>query len=355
MQTRTKFLMIIIMGLALFCSSFAWGEEVQLDRARVPIASKSAPDLHKAMAAALARVLIKTSGNLSIATLPIIQTQLAQAKHWVISYGYKTVVLPSGSHHLYLQARFDTRAIHELLEQAGQPVWSQHRPVSLIWLQVANNAGTRTVVESSGLHNGAVQAVKAIAAQRGVPIEWPTMDLQDQQYALQSANQLGANTIQQLAQRYGVHIVLAGHVQTLGVQQWRAQWVLWVKDEPTRFRTQAANEQAVIVQGIEQMATLLANRFAMISSHGPQQTVSLSISGINNLSDYVKLKRYLSGLQPIKAVSIDSMGGTQVKLSLQVSGGVDTLTRALQNSHYLQTTGDALASSTLHYRWVENG
>lgn len=354
-----------ILGIAFFVLTIlnmpiiAEAQMVQvpnLNTADIPIASQSQEALQQAMRQALIQVLIKSSGNRGIATLPEIQNTLSSANQLVQSYSYYNQGNTQGRQQLFVSITFNRKGLYRLLRQAGQAVWTSQRPLTLIWLNVVDSQGNRVISSSSD--DQITTALKIYAFQRGLPYLLPEMDLQDQnEVNVDSVQPFDTQNLVASAKRYGVNTVLAGYMKQNANNTWQGQWLLWLNGEPFRWNNQGGTVDAAIRCAMNSTADIMANQFVVEDAQTLQSTVKLAITNVNDLDKYVQVINYLHKLTPISEVSVDDMNGTILLLDVKVVGGVQNLMGVLKNNPHLQVTAMSPPLEPIHaelyYRWVQ--
>lgn len=156
-----------------------------LYEALIPVKSQARKERQEALREGLVQVLIKVSGStaLIVGEDPVVEMALEKPNSYIQQYRYRAVqagsISSTGSTRTerVLWVKFDEKAINKLLRNNGQPVWGRTRPVTLVWLIVAEQ-GNRQLLSSRDKHP-AVAAVENYARQRGLPVQFPYMDLTD--------------------------------------------------------------------------------------------------------------------------------------------------------------------------------
>lgn len=230
-----------------------------------------------------------------------------------------------------LQVVFDSVSIDRLLGQSGLPVWGRERPLTLVLLNVAGGGGSLWV----DAHSPALEreALNRIARERGVPLAWPTLDGVDRSM-LETAEpaQLLA-----LAARHQANAVLLGEMRRDASGASMFHWRL-IADES------AAETLGGIGEGVHLAADTFARLFGTVA--GQLDTVSVEVSGIEDLNDYASTLSYLSGMTLVRQVSIEQVSGDTMRFQLAVRGDAATLRRALALDDKLVPVQDAGVEST---------
>jgi len=258
------------LAAALACiAAFAWPAgaraDVPLYEATVPLKGTTAEDRAAAMAEALRTVAVKASGRRDAANSPAING--ANPTKYVQRY--------STTADKQLKVGFDGRAIEQLLQQAGLPLWPAERPVTAINAPVPDP----TVIE-------------AAAQRRGLPIEWAA----------------GA------AKASAARAVLTG--EPSGAE------FAWTFSHDGR----TAQARGSAEEGVHLAADTLAARYAPASTRS-SSNLSLRVGGMDDLADYSGLLAYLRGLSLVRDIDVESLDGTVITLRLVVRGDRELLGR----------------------------
>lgn len=243
----------------------AAGAEVRPYEVTVPLAGTAAADRSAAMAAALRAVAVKASGRRTAAGNPVINA--ADPARYVQRYSSTATRM--------LKVGFDARAVEQLLQQAGLPLWPAERPVTVIAAAVPDAA-----------------AVEAVAQARGLPIEW------------------GSAPATSTAARAALVGVPSG-----GEFSWR-----FTHDG----RTVEARGSAA--DGIHLAADALALQYAPASTRSTSP-LTLRVDGMQDLADYSGLLAYLRELSLVRRVEVESLDGAVVTLRVAVRGDRELLER----------------------------
>ncbi|MEJ2553469.1 MAG: DUF2066 domain-containing protein [Gammaproteobacteria bacterium] len=306
----------LVTGLAV--SGVARGVEVPgLYEAEVPVTGQSAVERAAASRSALERVLVKVSGNADIAQLPKIEPLLSNAEKLVQRYQYRTAPSPapgtedadtSTAPGQLLWESFDRRTINQHLYDAGVSVWGINRPATLLWLAIEDGRHRYLV---GGDNRPDVQTMLSTEAQqRGLPLNVPLLDLQDQG-ALAVADVWGdfSDVIFKASSRYQPDAILVGRVYATAAGKWQSQWTLYDHGKVSTWGAGPAAQDAVISAGIAGAAGQFAKRYALELTPGVANTVMLSVENVATLADYARVERYLQSLDPVADVQVARVEG----------------------------------------------
>jgi len=241
--------------------------EVPLYEVAVPLKGTTPEDRAAGMADALRAVAVKASGRREAANSPAIAG--ANPTKYVQRY--------STTADKMLKVGFDGRAVEQLLQQAGLPLWPAERPVTVIDAPVVDRA-----------------AMESVAQLRGLPVEWAA----------------GAGAPPSSARR-AVLIGVPGGSEFA--------WTFTHDGRTTEARGPAA-------AGIHLAADTLAARYAPASTRS-SSNLTLRVDGMDDLADYSGLLAYLRELSLVRGVEVESLDGTVITLRVAVRGDRELLGR----------------------------
>jgi hypothetical protein len=329
------------------------GQAQDLYTAEAPVGDEASETRNAKLSELLAEVLVRVSGNTAIGGQPAAREVLDAAPSLVQQFRYRTVGEGERLQRV-LWARFDQAAVDRMMRERGLPVWGQ-RPDVLLWLGTERR-GQRVLFNLESAPE-ARDAALARAAQRGMPLQLPLMDLEDQS-ALQPAD-LWADFvpgIRTASARYLSDVVLVGRLSARADGTWQGSWSLLLGDERQTFLTSAMPLDKGLAFAIDQAQNLLAARFAPMPGAGGIEGTLVRFSGIRDLADYGRLMAMLAALEPVSRVALRHADGDSLIIEFGLRGSSDDLARALENSGELMAepagrlampaqTGEATAPS----------
>jgi len=322
----------------------------RLNIAMVPVNDTSLAARQIALPKALSQVLVKLSGNPKIMTVPMIQEALGQVNQLIQSYDYLNQTLADHSSQLILRVTFNETALKQLLRNLGQANWSDQRLLTLMWIQMVSHGNAMVLSSTNDMHLS--QEVQKTAQLRGVPILFPTMDLQDQSF-ISSKDPFNRSLLQQAVMRYGADAILGGYVRENN-HQWQGRWFLLAKGVPYQWGSKADSIEILLQDAVNDMANLMANQLAMVDDQALQSDVILQVNQVENLEDYVTVLSKLRRLTSVAKVTTQKINDSSLLLCVRVAGGEQALSNALASeSHFVALNRpDTLEhQADLWYRW----
>ncbi len=244
---------------------------------------------------------------------------------------------------LRLWMRFDPDAVRITLQQAALPVWGSARPTILIWLAVEDGMQRSIVGENE--QSPLEWALVKVAAQRGIPVLLPLMDLEDER-RLSFGDLWGgfAAPVRAASARYGTHAVLVGRIRHGSGGEWRARWTLYVGNHTARWRSGADTEAQLLGFGINGLANRLAAQFAVPAGDIARSLVRIEVNGVRSLKAYARVRAYLRRLNPVLHVQTLAVRTARADFRLEIRGDVGVLKQAIGLGRTLTPTGAGPAS-----------
>jgi len=320
----------VLLLCLLWIAALAPGKAATADlfESEVVVPNQSPAERSAAFSKALAEVLVRVAGGNNVLASEPARSLLEDPGKLVQQYRYYT---RPGSQPpvLVMWVRFDEASIRGGLQQQGLSYWGKERPDTLVWLAVEDR-GRRYVV-AAGDDSDVRQQIEAAARQRGVPVVFPLMDLEDQSRARFSDIWGGFfDNVLQASERYSPQAVLIGRLNRSVSGGWSSRWHLQVGGKPSSW-TDTRNDLALLSQqGINDTADILASQFAVATGGaGDSGRVTIEIGGVDSLADYARIDAYLAALTSVADMQLTQVNGSNLQYSLQLNGSLQDLTRTV--------------------------
>jgi hypothetical protein len=295
----------------------------KLFESEVVVSSQSPGVRSQAMKAALQEVLVRVTGQHAVLSSEPAMAMLQNPGQLVQQYRYFTVS-KSQPPVLKLWVQFDGEAIRQALQQQGVTYWGTERPDTLVWLAVEDRGKRYVVAADDG--TDVYRQIEQAARQRGVPVLFPLMDLQDQAQVRFSDIWGGFfENVLDASRRYNPQAVLIGRLNRSPSGGWSSRWHLQVAGKPSSWSDSRQQLDKLAQQGIDDTADILASRFAVSQAGSNVSSVNISVTGVDSLSDYARLSEYLSGLTAVTGVQVEKVTGTDIRYVLQLNGSMEGL------------------------------
>lgn len=349
--------------LALMASVVAFSvqaeQRVDLYQVQELVASQSGEARKAAAADALARVLVRVTGDRKIADLPELSGHLSQAQNYVLQFGYgrsdQTLTDEQGveSPAFALTFRFSEPAVEKLLKRLQLPNWPASRPSLLVWLIEDQWPNGRALVKAPEPE----QSIRQEAMRRGLPIQFPLWDLQDQMMV--NIDQLWSfdeTSIREASARYQPEVIVVGRFSRTSSGEIRGVWQWLDGESQNMVDAQAQTLGAWSAPMIDQLADLLASRYAIVPGQDLTGQLVLTVNDVDGFARYREVLTYLENHEALRDVRVARAEGTTLVLYLSPEADLAHLQRALQLDRKLipmQTlqAPDGSETNPLMYRW----
>jgi hypothetical protein len=328
---------IALLIFAVISGGASAGRVDGLYAAQVPLPGGSSA-LPEAFETALAEVLVKVTGRRGITGDEEVMSRFGSATALVQQYR----IDPGDG----VWILFDRAAIKRILDEAGQPVWGEERPATLVWLIMDEGRGEREIL-ASGMDEAdgsskrrrnmsTEETVREIlvttANQRAVPVILPLVDSTEIATVLVSEIWGGfIESVLYTSERYAADAVLVGRARLPSVERARVRWTLLLDGDRVDWESDIAG-------GPNELADFYAARLA--TSIGAARRILLRIGGVDSLSDYGRVSKYIGALDVVEGYTVDRILNDEVIFSLTVRGDVDRLKRTISMRRVLQIADD---------------
>jgi uncharacterized protein len=295
---------------------------VELYQATAPLTERSEAGQEAAFEAALRTVLVKVTGQRGVDQNPALAPLIASARRYVQQYR------PAADNQLWVA--FDGAALDRWLTQNNQPLWGKERPTTFVWLAVQTGQGG-TVITAEDTTSPIKAEFSAAAAQRGIPVLWPTAaDLSRNHLDFAAVAAASPATLADLGHRSGGEGTLIGRAAN-AADVGAVRWIYLFQDRSSEFSGSSA-------EAVNRAADTYAGLYAVTGTLAP---LDIEVTGINDLKDYASVQSYLESLTFISHVGVDSLSGNAVRFRLTARGGAESLQHALALNGRLQAAGQS--------------
>jgi len=343
-----------------------------LYQATVPVSSRDdTAERQQAFVAALRQVLVKLSGRTDILEQTDIRRALGSVQTYVETWAYRSLPpapasaasadpgpapAPSGALDagIALDVTFYQAQLQTLLDGAGIALWPSNRPDTLVWIVEQDLAGQRTL---QGSESDVLAALRALAAERAMPLISPVLDLQDR-LALRADQlwELDAATIIGASSRYGTDSVLVLRILHLVNGDVIAHAEHHLRGLVQQVDVVGAPINGFLAGSIDLAARELAGNYGVFVSRAQDAAtrVRLDVAGVDRIEDYAGVLRYLEGLAVVNKVQVARANGTDLQLDVSTGGQLRQLIEALALDRRLQALSEPVREGqffTMRYQW----
>ena len=244
---------------------------------------------------------------------------------------------------------FNAAAIAGELTRANWPVWGAERPLTLLWIAVDFGDGQRALMgateatdewspELAALMNHLREELDAVASERGLPITYPLLDLEDRG-AIGFAEVWGGfdGLISAASARYKADGVLVGRVAVTGFGL-DVRWSF----------LDAAGGGAVLGNDVRGGVEWLADRYATeYSAIGGARIAHIAVLDVTSLDAYGRVMSYLESQSVLSAVDVEGFDGTTLRLKVAARGDDRVVERVLTLGGVLVPAANIVAAGPI--------
>jgi hypothetical protein len=352
----------IIILLLIFFSVPAFSLTVGgLYSAQVSVKDQSATQVLNAKKQGLAQVLVKVTGQTQSLNNAKIRAGLARAEAYLQSFSF-TTQLTNGQPQAMMELVFDKLQVNQLISDSSLPIWGADRAAVLVWL-VEDKQGTRQMVNNDG--HLMVAQIMSQADQRGMPLIWPLLDLEDQ-VSISGGDLWGLfkEPIENASHRYQPDAVLIGRMLQDSQQLWRVEWSFWLDDVEQQWSSQGADLVALVGPMQDRISSSLVAKFALSTriesqSEDLPQSAILRIDQVIELEAYVELQTMLQGIAGVQSVQLYSASGSTLEFIIQAQSHLAQVKSIIDLKRNLRAVDSVGAEQDIntddtplwHYQW----
>jgi hypothetical protein len=238
-----------------------------------------------------------------------------------------------------LHVSFQPGALDELLRRSGEPRLSANRPATLVWLVIDDGSARRIVNPESDA--GAATSLVQQAQQRGVPVLFPLLDIEDGMAI--SPEQLWALDVgaeRAASQRYAAESVLLARAARSSAGEWLGEWQQRLGEELLSGTGQAATLPELQQQMAGFVAEALAARYAIRATLENAEELRIRIDGVGNYAAFLEIGRLLGRVGSVRESRPALLERDTVFYDLLTDSGIDSVLGELALLPQLRPSGD---------------
>ena len=277
----------------------------------IPVTDQSTRTRNAAFDDGLAEVLIRASGNHAV----LDHIQISSASTYVQQFLYKEIDVAAGDEagagedaaRYRLLIRYNPARIIELLRANAQPVWSEHRNETVIWLAVRDSAN-RYILRRDD-QSALKTSVELAASRRALPIVWPTYDSKDRQLLTYADVWAAfAGPLKTASARYSDGPVVVGQLGWDG-SRWSGEWTLYVEQSTRSWMLANADYNALVSQAMDLVSDEIGSHYAVLDARAGSNSPDLlvDVEQVDSVGAFRALSKYLGRLTAVKDVRVVSM------------------------------------------------
>lgn len=322
--------LLALVGLALDCAAQPVDPYFSAD---IPVRTQDTKERQYAAQKGMQEVLVRLSGSEQVLRDDQIQQAVGQALRYVEQFQYRPVtdqdLLDRGLEE-FINLTFSSSLLESLLSESKQPYWPVNRPSTLIWLVEDSLQEGKLLLNSSTPHD-IIDSIKAAAKHRGLPIQFPLLDLQDQMnLSVDQVWQLDEQAIVDASARYSADVILVGRFSTTSRGQYLITWQFFHKGDTQVYDSRTDDVAVIGTEGVVPLVEYLSARYSHIPQYSDVPGMIMQLSGIETFRDYRKSLDYLEGLPMISDVAVDAVRHDTLLLRLSTTANAEKFINTLQ-------------------------
>lgn len=308
----------------------------------VPVSSAENSFREKALQDSFSQEIVKLTGNRQSLQNPLIVEALPKINSYIEKYSYQS---QSVSEELLI-VDFQSNALQKLLKKANLTLWSFDRPTILAWIALQDKNGATRLLGTEDA-DPIITQLKKLAEQRGVFLLLPALDLTDlDRVSMEDVLSVQLPTLQKAAQRYDY--------TDLAVIKLIEQ-----PDSHLSFQATLDNPHSVSIQtadwaeGLNQLIDTLAQIKIPQASEETEKELNLTITQIQNFSEYNQLLKELDRLHSIQKIQVQKILPSSVELKLTLQNlSIPAFQKELALSDFwVASSINGEKANTLVYQW----
>ncbi|WP_156013370.1 DUF2066 domain-containing protein [Thioalkalivibrio sp. HK1] len=273
---------------------------------------------------ALRKLIARIAGLRSAEGLPGLDTpagrSLVQGAPEFVQWYREIVGEEEGESRLHVL--FDRAALEPRIRAARLPIWESPRPTLLVRLVLRDGDASwmvgspRASMRVSGTR--AMEVLRQVSMERGVPIAFPSFDAEDIADGLDSPD-IDEERIRAASKPYDPDAILAGELALgEGSSRWEMRISLLLPAGSRRWEGAGETVAEVVDEGMQRVADILAQRYFENETQGMDQgSLFLVIGNVLSFEDHKRTMRYLESLGRVESVELSTVDGDRMLVNLR--------------------------------------
>ncbi|BFM12521.1 DUF2066 domain-containing protein [Simiduia litorea] len=357
---RSVLAAVFLLMLVLCAPQGAMAQQlVDLYKVNTLVTSQQAKERNEAASQAMAKLLVRITGDTQIAESAELAGYLRQAQNYVLQFAYnrssQTLVQADGREvdAFELVFTFSEVAIEKLLRKLQLPIWPENRPSVLVWLVEDLWPEGRAVVTKAEVH----EQLRAEALRRGLPLTFPLWDLEDQMaISLDQLWQFRQETLKTASFRYQPNVIVVGRYSRTSSGELRGVWQ-WLDGENSELLDSRGDNEALLAAPmIDEIANKLAARYAIVPGREANTQLMAHITEVKSFDQYREMLSYLENHEALRSIQLIKAEGESLWIALYPESDLSHLQRAFDLDKKLVPMPSLIApdgseTNPLIYRW----
>ena len=264
----------------------------------------------------LVNVLVKVSGQQTIADNEVIKKALTQSDRYVTQMSF----VDYDDAPRAMKLGYNSKMVLSLLTQAEVGIWETPRKSVLVWIVNEYNYQRSIIWEQS--NNSLITRIKDAANERGLPVMFPVGDFDDVT-SIEIPDLWGnfKKPIADASERYNPQAILVvkvrGNSSTWTLFDSTPQYLVTTSKKSIEGRASGSVQLADMVNEVsDYFAKTYTKNLAAVAS----ESETVSIKGIHTTRSFFTIEKQLKQMNSIASVQVNTIQGDKVTYTLSLLG-----------------------------------
>ncbi|WP_196138297.1 DUF2066 domain-containing protein [Aliikangiella sp. G2MR2-5] len=312
----------------------AWAVEVEnLYQVEVAVKDQSQSARWKAAVTGFKEIMVRRSGSEQVLSAHEVQKAYSKVTAYLQRFEYEAIESDDPEQVFNLVLHYEPRLIDQLIQEAGMPIWSSNRPLTIMWFVVEESL-QRQVLKGNEEVQPQVEMLRSEARRRGLPVIFPLMDLEDQVNISQS-DIWGrfSMPIAEASQRYAADAIIFGRIAQLG-EGWEARVTYYNEGEEESLDLNESSIELLYASLTNHLAEMLCTKYCVVEQLQTNQLL-MQVSNVGSFAAYKSLQKYLDGLSSVRSIEVSRIASNHVELKVSLLGELINLQEEIRLSNDL--------------------
>ena len=320
---HNNFIKHFIVGLIIF-SNQSFGKEFnELFTIYEPIENSSS--IESSINSSFNNLIYRVSGSNSSSNIWKIINSGSSRKDFITSYSIKNYDGNS-----FLEVKFNQDKVISKFKELSIPIISHSRPVIFFLIEVESGAETSYFISqesNTALDNIFINTLDRLSKQRGIFLELPIFDLEDQRI-LSDSNILSSSK-EYLISKYDFDNLLDIKLINLGFNEWSFSGDINTAISSESYKTDI---ETIFLEHLESIISKALKDFVIDTTN--VFVTKIDVTGINSYEDYKISKDKLLKFIAIYDLEILSFKNNTIEYKATIMGDMKSLQRDVQNNSF---------------------
>lgn len=264
----------------------------------------------------LVNVLVKVSGQPTIADNEVIKKALTQSDRYVTQMSF----VDYDDAPRAMKLGYNSKMVLSLLTQAEVGIWETPRKSVLVWIVNEYNYQRSIIWEQS--NNSLITRIKDAANERGLPVMFPVGDFDDVT-SIEIPDLWGnfKKPIADASERYNPQAILVvkvrGNSSTWTLFDSTPQYLVTTSKKSLEGRVSGSVQLADMVNEVsDYFATTYTKNLAAVAS----ESETVSIKGVHTTRSFFTIEKQLQQMNSVASVQVNTIQGDKVTYTLSLLG-----------------------------------